>query len=544
MARGASSTLASPLARRRRADVAVPASAAVLLLLLLAIFVVWPVVRLLAAGLGRAGATLGRDAVRTLLDTLQLATVSTVVTVAVALVLAYAVTRADIAGRRFVSLVSRLPLVAPPFLAALALVLLFGRDGLVRQWLGLAWSIEGLAGLVLAQVITFLPQAYVVLARALAGIDPALEEAAENLGARRLTTLRRVTLPLAQPGLASAALVVFLLCMADFGNPMLVGGRFTVLTTAIYAQAVTTKDVTAAATLSVALLIPCLAVYLVDTYWIRSRAPGPAPIGERATPRASPRALRAALFVVSAGTALVLAVVAALVPLGSLLSRQGGEWSLSLEHYRFTAGPIWNSLRLALLAAALGTVLALVTAWVTVRRRLPGARLLGVLSLLPAALPGVLVGLGYVLAFSTPPLPLAGTVWILVASVVFWRLPIAVRAATSVLGRIDPAVEEAALSLGAGGVRTFARIVLPLLASTAASIFVSFFVSGLVTVSAVIFLTFPGFDLASVAIIGQVAHGSSGAACALATGLLALALGAVALLRALVGSDRVVIVKP
>jgi iron(III) transport system permease protein len=153
------------------------------------------------------------------------------------------------------------------------------------------------------------------------------------------------------------------------------------------------------------------------------------------------------------------------------------------------------------------------------------------------------VGLGYILAFNVPPLTLTGTIWILVASVVFWKLPVAALAGINALKQIDPAIEEAALSLGAGSLRTFCRVVMPLLTGTAFSIFVYFFINGMVTVSAVIFLIYPGFNLGSVAILNQVENGYPGAACALGTIILAIVVGSVLLLRALIGGDRVAVLK-
>jgi iron(III) transport system permease protein len=474
--------------------------------------------------------------------------VSTLLTVAVALVLAYAVTRTTVPGKRFLSLMSLLPLISPPFLVSLAFILLLGRNGVITRALGLEWSIYGFHGIVIAQVFTFLPQAYLLLANVLGNIDTSLEEAAENLGAGLLTTLRRVTFALARPGLASACLIVFILCMTDFGNPILVGGRVNVLATEIYAQVIGMNDFAAAAVMSVVLLVPCLVAYVANTYVVGGRSYVTVSAGARTTLRPTPPAVRWTLFVVSGGIALAIAAIYALIPLGSVVRLWGSDWSLSLTHYGFRstvegAWPIWNSVKLAVMAGVVGTVLALLTAYVVERRRAPAARTIEALGLLPAALPGTVIGVGYILAFNVPPLLLTGTVWILVASVVFWKFPVAVLAAINTLKQVDPAIEEAAVSLGAGPVRTFTRVVLPLLTGTAFSIFVYFFVNGMVTVSAVIFLIYPGFNLGSVAILAQVENGYPGVACALGTIILAIVIGAVLLLRALVGGDRVAILK-
>jgi iron(III) transport system permease protein len=322
-----------------------------------------------------------------------------------------------------------------------------------------------------------------------------------------------------------------------------VGGRHDVLTTEIYMQVTRTNDLAAAATMSVVLLAPCLAAYLLNSWCVGGRSYVAATAGARTALRPTPAGVRWPLFIGAAGLAGVIGVIYGLIPLGSVVRLWGSDWSLSLGHYRFAstaegAWPVWNSVRLALLSGIAGTLFALVIAYVVVRRRPPGARLLEFLSLLPAAVPGTVIGLGYLLAFDVPPLLLAGTIWILVGSVVFWTLPLAVRAGIDALERIDPAVEEAAMSLGAGRVRAFGRVVLPLLTGTALAIFVSFFVNGMVTVSAVILLVRPGSGLASVAILDRVQNGDPGAACALGTIVLGIVLGAVVLLRLLVGGQR------
>jgi len=539
-----------------RTDATVAATAA-LVLLLLVVFVVWPVVRVLGMSLlSPAGFTLAHYAeffgswrlLRILVNSLEVSAVSTLVTVAVALVLAYAVTRTDIPGKRFVSLMSLLPLISPPFLVSLAFILLFGRNGVLTHGLGLDWSIYGFTGIVVSQVFTFLPQAYILLANVLGNIDASLEEAAENLGAGPLTTLRRVTLALARPGLASAALIVFILCMTDFGNPILIGGRYNVLATEIYAQVIGMSNFAAGATMSVVLIVPCLAAYLLNAYWVGTRSYVTVSAGARTAVRPTPAAVRWPLAVLAGGVACFIALIYGLIPLGSLVRLWGSDWSLSLRHYAFAssaegATPIWNSVRLALVAGVIGTVVALVTAYLVERKRPPGRRAIEGAALLPAALPGTVVGLGYILAFNVPPLALTGTLWILVASVVFWKLPVAVLAGINALKQIDPAIEEAAVSLGAGSVATFWRVVRPLLTGTAFSVFIYFFINGMVTVSAVIFLIYPGFNLASVAILNQVENGYPGAACALGTIILAIVIGSVLLLRALVGGDRVAVLK-
>jgi iron(III) transport system permease protein len=535
----------------------VAALAGVVALALLLIFVMWPVIRVVGMSLtGPAGLSVAAYAeffstwrlARILVQSVAVALVSTVVTVSAALVLAFAVTRTDIPGKRLISLASLLPLIAPPFLVSLAFILLFGRNGVVTRALGLDWSIYGFHGIVVSQLFTFLPQAYILLANVLGSIDTTLEEAAENLGAGPVTILRRVTLSLARPGLASASLIVFILCLTDFGNPILVGGRYNVLATEIYAQVIGMNDFASAATMSVVLIVPCVVAYLLNLSWVGRQSYVTVSGASKTAVRPTPPLVRWTLLAATMAIALTVGVIYALIPLGSFVRLWGSDWALSLQHYRFTstvegAWPIWNSVKLAVVSGVIGTAMALVMAYIVERKRPPGARAIEFLSLLPAALPGTVVGVGYILAFNVPPILLTGTIWILVTSVVFWKFPVAMLAAQNALKQIDPAIEEAAVSLGAGSVRTFVRVVLPLLTGAAFSIFVYFFVNGMVTVSAVIFLIFPGFNLGSVAILAQVENGYPGVACALGTIVLAIVIGAVLLLRAVVGGDRVAILK-
>lgn len=551
----AASAVAPASGRVRLADLVVAAAVAVVLVLL-AVFVVWPVLRVLAAGLATpGGVTMGRYVERfvswpllgVLVRSVGVAAVSATVTVALALVVAYTVTRTTVPGRRLIARMSLLPLLAPPFLASLGLLLLLGRNGAVVQALGAGWSIEGFPGIVLAQIFTFLPHAYLLLTNVLGGIDSTLDEVAESLGASTLTTLRRVTLALAAPGLASAALLVFILSMTDFGNPMLVGGSYGVLTTEVFARVTGAGDVAGGATMTAVLMVPCLAAYLVNVSWLGSRSyltPGPA---GRLALRPTPPALAWPCLALAGAIALAIPLLYGLVPLGSLVERWGSDWTPSLRHYAASPGvgvwPVWNSLRLAAGAGVAGTALALGTAYVVERRRPPAAGLVRSLGLLPAALPGTAIGLGYALAFGVAPGAGAAAMWVLVASVVFREFPVAQLAAIQAVKEVEPAAEEAAEGLGASSLGVLRRVVMPLLTGGALSIFVYFFVNGMVTVTAVVFLVPPGSTLASVAMLGQAATGTPGAACALATIVVAIVAAAALLLRALSGAGRAAILK-
>jgi iron(III) transport system permease protein len=525
--------------------------ASVLLLGLLVVLLAWPAARVLQASVtGPDGALTLRHygaffltwgTLRLLVQSLALAVTSTAITVGLAAVLAFAVLRAGLPGRGFVAGITLLTLFAPPFLVSLALVL-------VVPWLGLDAALGGFTRLVLAQVLTFLPHAYLIVAAVLATVDRALEEAAENLGAGGMAILGRVTLVLARPGLLSAALVVFVLCLADFANPALVGGQYGVLATEVFYQAMGRSDTAGGAVMATVLLVPCLAAHLLHARWRAAWPPVAVPELSRHAGRPVPPALRWALALVAWLVALALLAVYGTVALGSVVRDWGSDWSPSAVHYAGAgagarARALAVSLVVGLLAGIVGTMVALLSAYVIGRWRPPGWRALAVVVGLPAAVPGTVLGLAYLLAFAMPPLALTGTVWPLAASIVAWKLSAAVGAALAVLRRLPAGTEETAHSLGAGAADVFLRVTLPVLLPTALVIVSYFLVEGVVAMSPMVFLVSREITVGSVEVLVQVEGGRPGGACAIAT-IMVLLIGALALaLRRLVGPGRVAVVE-
>src|SRR5438105_7176244 len=516
-------------ADRRTAPAVIGATAAALL----ALFVAWPLLLVLVRGATHWAELAGGAWLAVLARSLAVAAVSTAVAVALGSGLAYAVTRADVPGKRLVAIACRLPAVLPPFFAALALLLLFGDGGLVVRVLGRRAAIAGFAGIVVAQTVAFLPDAFLVMVQTLRRTDDALEEAALNLGAGALATARDITLALARPGLVWAALSVFVLCLSDFGNPFLIGGDFGVLTTEIYARAARAHDLGGAAALSVPLIVACLVAHALAAGWLGA-PPRPSrwTIHFGAGRRLSSRA-RGLVVVAAAGSALALLCLYGGIVLASIVRLSGPRPGLSLMHYRelgTAAGtsPIVASLALALLAAGVGSVLATAIGRLATRPRAVGATLIERCARLPAALPGTVLGVGYLLAFAGAA---AGTIWILVASIVFGKLSRAVSAAVEFEQSLPPALEEVARSLGAGPVRTFARVTLPCLIPAGVATFVELFIDGVATVSALVLLVPAGFAPLSVASLDRARQGDLGLACALGTVLGGLSLCAVGLYR-------------
>ena len=480
-------------------------------LLVVGLLVLWPLAAVVATGvvhLPRLGAaplgTLGR--------TLALAATSTTIAVLLGLAVAYASVRAAAPGAILTTRLLLLALVLPPFLPGLAV-------GVIAPGTAPAATF---AGLVVAQVLAFLPAAFLILGAALAAVDSDQEDVAESLGAGRLAIFARITLPQLRPGLLTAVAGVFVLCAADLANPMAAGGGYVVLSVETFASA-RRLDAGAGAATALWLLAPCAAAAALGGWRVRTIVAAPA---ARRRPRAPVRTLAAALSVVSALVALALLGVWASVLAGALAVGTTFDWA-----------PLGRSLTLAATASVLGTVLALGIAALA-RGRAAGASLLEGVSLLPAAVPGIVIGLGYALAYARPPLDLGATLWLAVPALVAARLPAAVAAAGAAVRRVDPDAVAAALSLGAGRRRAFSRAVAPGLAPAATSILAALFARALVAVSVVAWLAEPRDRLAAVTAVLDAAGGRLGDACVLAAVVSMVVLIVVALRRLLSGPEH------
>jgi len=460
-----------------------------------AALIAWPLLMVLVESIGEHGAW----PLPLALDSVLIALASSVCALAPAAVVALALSRTAVPGRRALQRVLGVGILIPPFMAPLALVTV----GLRR----------GTASLVLGQALAFLPIAAALLLRVLREVPVELEQAAQVLGASRWTVARRVTLALAGPGMLRAALIVLGLCLADVTTPLLLGGPQGMLATAVAASRGTATS---------ALLLGLIAamVALLARAW-REAAPALAGWPDQRADRPSPAPPRPVLGALAWMVALVLVAAWLLVPVAALAAA-------SILTDRTVLHTLGRSVQLGLGAAVAGTVLALGTGWIVERRRSVTARVVGVLLRLPIVAPGVVAGVGYALVLRQGPGWLDGAALpaatLLVAC---WELPLTSRVARERLARVDHSIEDAAVSLGASGATTLTRIVLPILAPAAASIFAHTFAAGVTAVGSVIVLTGPGPGLGAIALLTLAAAGATGAACAVATVLLVLAGGAV-----------------
>ncbi|MBE9605238.1 putative 2-aminoethylphosphonate ABC transporter permease subunit [Acetobacteraceae bacterium H6797] len=457
--------------------------------------------------------------------------VTVLIVVPLAFIQAYALTRAHIPGKRFFRAVMLVPILAPSLLPALALIYLFGNQGLLKPLL-LGGSIYGPGGIVIAQCFYTFPHAALILGVALSHADARLYEAADVLKAGPWRRFATITLPSAGYGLVAAAMVVFALVVTDFGIPKVIGGQFDVLATDVYKQVVGLQDVNMGATVGLALLLPAFAAFLAES-WTRRRRTGT--LSGRAvplTPRPRP-ARDVPLFLACAAIAGLLLAITGVAFWGSLVRYWPWNLELTFESYdfaRFDAdgwGAVWTSLRLATGAALLGTPVVFIIAY-AIERGPAGSRLRPLLSLiatLPLAIPGLVLGLGYILFFNHPANPLNllyGSLALLMLNCVTHFYSVAHLTASTAIRRLDPEFEAVGASLKVPLWRTFGLVTLPICLPAILDIAVYLFVNAMTTVSAVIFLYGPGTKPASVAVLQMDEAGQASAAAAMACTILAV----------------------
>ena len=456
-----------------------------------------------------------------------------------------------------------LPVITPPFVIGLAIILLLGLSGSVTGFFAELFDIKptrwiyGLPGLLLAQVLAFTPIAFLVLIGVVEGISPSMEEAAQTLRANRWQVFRTVSFPLIRPGLANAFLLGFIESMADFGNPLVLGGNFDVLSTEIFFAIVGAQyDQGRAAVLAIILLSFTLGAFCAQRYWLGGKSyitvSGKGDSGVH--PKMPQRVFIPVCLIAVAWTLFTMTIYGMIV-YGSFVELWGLNNNLTFNNY-ITAfdmsiengdikwkGSAWNSfwttIQISTIAAPLTAAVGLVTAYLLTRQNFSGKNPFEFGTMLSFAIPGTVIGVSYIMAFNVPPLELTGTGIILVVSFIFRNMPVGVRAGIASMSQLDKSLDESSLTLGANSWQTFQKIILPLLRPAILAALVYSFVRAMTAISAVVFLVSAEYDMATSYIIGRVENNDYGLAIAYSTALIMVMLTVVGLLQLIIGRIRI-----
>ncbi|PJC92254.1 putative 2-aminoethylphosphonate ABC transporter permease subunit [Aeromonas lusitana] len=476
---------------------------------------------------------------RTIGNTLWLGLLITTLVVTVAFGYAYALTRTCMPGKGLFRLIGLIPLLMPSLLPAISLVYWFGNQGVAKGLLG-GESIYGPIGIVMGLGFWCFPHALMILITALGHSDARLYEAARVLGSSPLRTFLTVTLPTARYGLLSAAIAVFTLTICDFGVAKVIGGQYSVLATDIYRQVIGMQNFSLGAVASVTLLLPALLSFALE-HRVRSKMQEQS--SSKSVPyRPTPHKVRDLLALLWCGLwALLFLALVGMAVYGSLVQFWPYNLSLTLEHYAFDSNsvygwqPFTNTLKLGALTAIAGTGLIMVLAWAQEKGRhfAPLRQLMHLLAMLSLAVPGMVLGLGYIFFFNRPDSLLGtlyGTLPLMVLSCIIHYYTVGHMTALTSLKQLPKELELVAISLRIPLLKAFWRVTLPASLPALLEVFIYLFVNAMTTTSAVIFLYSSDSVLASIAVLNMEDSGDTAAAAAMAT-LILLAAASVKLLQ-------------
>ena len=442
--------------------------------------------------------------------------------------------------------VSMLPVVSPPFVLSLSMIMLFGKAGIITRFLLKIYdnSVYGFWGIAVVQTLTFFPVCYMMLKGLLKNIDPSLEEAARDMGASRWKVFTSVTLPLLLPGLGNAFLVTFIESIADFANPMLIGGSYDTLATTIYLQITGAYDKAGAAAMAVVLLCITLCMFAVQKYYLeRKTAATLTGKASRGRMLIGDPSVKIPLTVLCSLVAIFVIMMYLCVPIGACFPTWGfkffpltGKWfQLVFSRYHGLQA-FRDSFLLSLISAPITALLSMIISYLVVKRNFKAKGFIEAVSMLAMAVPGTVLGVGYIRGFSgglfhTGLLQgLYGTGAILIIVFVVRSLPTGTRSGISALRQIDKSIEESAYDMGADSFRVFMTVTLPLIKDSFLSGLVTAFVRSITAISAIILLVTPQFLLITVQINEFAEKGSYSLACAFATILIGITYGSVLLM--------------
>ena len=469
-------------------------------------------------------------------NSLVMGVATTVVSTVLGLVVAYALHRCVVPGRGVIRALVALPMLAPSLVQGLGLIFLLGRNGWLSKSLGLEINIYGFWGLLIANTLYALPQAVLIIGASLRHTDARLYEAASVIGGSSWRQFVDITLPSIKFGLMSAAFVVFTVTITDFGNAATIGGNYSVLATEIYNQVAGQMNFNLGAVVGMLLLLPTVLAFYLERIASQRQAAALSPSAtpyqpERRWLRDGPLGILSWLIVALPAVTIFIVVIVSFTQLWPY------RFNFTLRHYSVSVAggydPLWITIRLALLGGLLGVALQFFLGVALQHVHRVVAQVVYLMCLLPAAVPGMVLGLSYIFAFNVAGSPLAwlyGSALLLAMCNVMHYWTQAFVTTSSGLRQFPAALDETARCMGAGYGRRVIEIVGPFALPTLISVFFYLFMRSMVSLSGIVFLITPDLSVASVSILRLDEAGSTSQAAAYATCTMAVVVVASALM--------------
>lgn len=474
-------------------------------------------------------------------------------------ILAYIQVRLNFRGKKIQHVLNLVPLVSPPFAFATAVIVLFGRSGIItRDLLGLTPTLYGYPGLLLVLTLSYFPIAYMNMLGMLKSLDPAIDEAASSLGAAKGRIFRTVTIPLLIPGIASSFLLLFVETIADLANPLVIGGDYNVLALRAYIAISGEYNLAGGAAYSAILLVPALLVFIIQRYW--SQKNSVVSVTGKPSGQISPitnKPVKAILLTFGWFVSAFIVLIYATVILGAFVKIIGINNSFTLDNFRYILSGIGNdaiikTTMMALIAMPIAGLLGMMIAWLVIRKVKRGAEVLDFFGMLGIALPGTVLGIGYAFTFNEPIkifgitiLPqiagggsIFGGAVAIIAVYMVRSSPVGQRSGIAALQQIDTSIDEASASLGASGGRTFRKISLPLIRPAFLTGLMFAFARSMTTLSPIIFITTPNTPIITSLILAEADTARYGYAFALCLILMAIVLTVMGLINLVVRGQR------
>ena len=504
----------------------------IIVVVLILIFILWPILNVIKESFlldGKFTLNLYKELIqnksRLIYNSVFVGVLTMICSTIISICIAIYASFSDNKIRKIITVILMITMISPPFVSSLAYINLFGRRGLITHGiLNLAINPYGWKGIVMMQTISNVSINSLLLMGIISGIDKNLLMASQDLGSSPSYAIRKVLLPSMIPGIIVCALLTFIRSLSDFGTPMVIGGAFDVLATEVYLNIIANSNIAMASAMSVLILIPSLIAFFVYRYYMKKSnllVEGNNKIISNDNEFSLKGAMKIFLVSITLFYITVMLLQYGSIFISSISKFRKGNFIFTLENYKnlknYNMSCFIRSIVYSLITGVIGSILGMIIAYFTERRKIRGMKTLDFISTLPYIIPGTFFGIGYILAFNGPIISLTGTATIVILNCIFKQMPMTTKASSAAIVQINGEIEEAAKDLGASNIHVIKDIIIPNLKTAFVVGFVNNFTATMTTVGAIIFLVYPGQKVATLEMFDAIQTGNYGVGAAIAT---------------------------